>query len=55
MSDAAEYRLNARLCAELAETTQSVLDRQIWRRMQLAWLELAVQAENWPDPVATAA
>jgi hypothetical protein len=46
MSDSAEYRRNAQLCADLAETTHMPVDRQIWLRMQVAWLQLAAKEER---------
>jgi hypothetical protein len=46
MSDAAEYRHNARVCADCADGAGSPLDRQIWLRLQLTWLRLASEAEH---------
>ena len=46
MSEATEYRANAQLCADIAESTTSPLDREIWLRMERGWLELASKQEQ---------
>jgi hypothetical protein len=46
MSDAAEYRHNARVCADCADAAGSPLDRQVWLRLQLTWLRLAAEADR---------
>jgi hypothetical protein len=45
MSDAAEFRQNALLCADIAEGTHKPLDPEIWHRMQRGWLDLAAKAD----------
>jgi hypothetical protein len=52
MSDAAEYRRNADVCAECADAAGSPLDRQIWLRLQLIWLRLAAEADRVDGPEA---
>lgn len=49
MTDAAEYRQNAQVCADLANATPSTIDREIWLRMERGWLELADKADQ-TDP-----
>ena len=52
MSDAAEYRHNARVCADCADAAGSPLDRQVWLRLHLTWLRLAAEAERMSAPDA---
>jgi|SoiMethySBSTD1v2_1073268.scaffolds.fasta_scaffold01912_12 hypothetical protein len=49
MSDPAEYRRNARVCADCADAAGSPLDRQIWLRLQLTWLRLAAEAQRMDE------
>jgi hypothetical protein len=51
-SAGAEYRDNARVCADCAASTQSVIDRMLWLRMRQSWLQLAAKADRWEDGVA---
>ena len=46
MSDAAEYRLDAAICGDCAEATHSLIDRQIWLRLQQTFLELAAEEDR---------
>jgi hypothetical protein len=46
-SAGAEYRDNARVCADCAASTQSVIDRMLWLRMRQSWLQLAAKADCW--------
>jgi hypothetical protein len=52
MSEAAEYRRNARVCADCADAAGSPLDQQFWLRLQLTWLRLAAEAERMDGPEA---
>ncbi len=54
MSDANRYREYARACVEHAKAAQSPIDREIWLRMEFAWLRLAYE-EDLREPVAAAA
>ena len=54
MSDTEEYRLNADVCAALADATVSPLDRAIWLRLKLAWLALAAKEQHRDEAAAAA-
>ena len=54
MSDAKTYREYARVCVEHAKAAQSAIDREIWLRMELAWLRLAYEEDVQESPAAAA-